>query len=128
MDLGVREIGDAADVVDVEVRDDDVADVLAPEAEPFDLSDRRFLVVEERPEEAAGRAYAMCRIVAVIQSVSAVDEKQAVVRLDEQHMADQSPSTPRMHRSTVEVVNLHEPSPASNSERPICVTRLAASK
>ena len=43
MDLGVREVGQAADVVQVEVRDDDVADVVTPEAELLDLVGGGFL-------------------------------------------------------------------------------------
>jgi|SRR5271166_938801 len=37
VDLGVREVGQTADVVEVEVGDDNVADIVTVEPEPFDL-------------------------------------------------------------------------------------------
>ena len=69
VNLGVRKVRDAADVVHVEMRDDDVADVCAGEPESLDLAQRRFVVVEHRFEEVArgsdrgrGRRSPACRI------------------------------------------------------------------
>lgn len=53
VDLGMREVGQAADVVQVEVRDHDVANIVAAEAELFDLVGGGFLGAEDGFEEAA---------------------------------------------------------------------------
>lgn len=105
--LGVGEIGDAADVVDVEVRDHDVADVVAAEAEPFQLTHGGFVMVEYRPDEPPHRPDAPGGVVAVTRAEAAVDEDQAVLRLRHQHVADRGWTPGRMHGSAVEVVNLH---------------------
>ena len=56
VDLGVREVGQTADVVQVEVCDDDVADIVTPEAELFDLVGRSFLMAEDGSEDVAQRS------------------------------------------------------------------------
>ena len=82
-------VRDAADVVHVEMCDDDVADVRAGEAESLDLAQRRLVVVEHRLEEVA-RGPDAGVVVTVVRPVSGVDENQAVVGLDEQYVADDS--------------------------------------
>ena len=56
VDLGVREVGQTADVVQVEVRDDDMADIVMPEAELLDLVGGGFLMAEDGSEEVAQRS------------------------------------------------------------------------
>ena len=56
MDLGAREVGQTADVIQVEVRDDDVADIVTPEAELLDLVGGGFFVAEDGSEEVAQRS------------------------------------------------------------------------
>ena len=46
-------------------------------------------------------------VVAVVRTVAGVDEHQAVVGLDEQHVADHWRCDVRVHRPAVEVVDLH---------------------
>ncbi len=130
VDLCVGKVGDAADVVHVEMRDDDVADIGAGEAEALHLAQRRLAVVEHRLEEVA-RGPDAGVVVAVVRPVSGVDENQAVVGLDEQYVTDDSRCYVRVHRPAVQMVDLHsspDPARASSSPRPICVTRLAESK
>ena len=83
MDLGIREVGDAADVVHVEMCDDDVANVIAAEAESLYLADRGFVLVEFWSEEMACRPHPPAGIVAVVRTMTGVDEHEAVVGLDE---------------------------------------------
>ncbi len=138
MDLRVRKIRCAADMVGVEMREDDVADVLAAEAESVELVCRRFGRDEHRPGEEPDRPHPSRRVGAVVQAEAGVDEDQTVVGFDEQDVTDAYRSTRRVHGAAVEVVDLHRPfcssrapaSPtrASTSPRPICVTRLAESK
>ena len=130
VDLRVGKVGDAADVVHVEMRDDDVADVVAGEPEPLDLAQRRFVVVEHRLEEVA-RGPDAGVVVTVVRPVSRVDENQAVVGLDEQHVTDDLGApygciVPQLRWWTFTVLPI--PTRASSSPRPICVTRLAESK
>jgi len=66
VDLGVREIGEAASVVMVEVREDDVPDVVAAETEPFDLASCGLGWVQRRSGEMAGRPDAPCRVCDVV--------------------------------------------------------------
>ena len=125
----MREVGDAADVVGVEMRDDDVANVLAAEAESLELVCSGFGRHEDRPGDEAHRAHPSRRVGAVVDPESGVDENQTVVGLDEQHVTDAVRRTRRVHRAAVEVVDLHcSPTRASSSPRPIWVTRLAESK
>jgi hypothetical protein len=56
MDLGVREVGQTADVVQVEVRDDEVADIVAAETELLDLVGGGFFVAEDGSQEVAQRS------------------------------------------------------------------------
>ena len=131
MNLGVRKIRDAADVVRVEVGENDVADVLAAEAELIELVGRGLGGDEHRPGDEPHRPDPFCRIGAVLEAEAGVDEDQAVVGLDQQNVADTVRGPRRVHRAAVEMMNLHcsvVPTRASTSPRPIWVTRLAESK
>ena len=87
MNLSVREIGDTADVVDVEMRRDDVADVVAGETKAFDLADGGLLDVETRPQQEARRTDP-ARFGAVRHTETRVDEHQATGTLDQQDVTD----------------------------------------
>jgi hypothetical protein len=124
-----RKIRDAADVIRVEVCDNDVADVLTAEAELFELVGRGLGRDEHRPGDEPHRPDPSWRIGAVVKAKPGVDEDQAVVGLDQQHMTNTVGSPRRMHGAAVEVMNPRcSPTRASTSPRPICVTRLAESK
>src|SRR5215510_10547644 len=69
VDLGVGEIGKAAGVVKVEVREDNVPDIVTAEAEPFDLACSGLCWVKGRPEQMAGRPDPPCRVCDVAQTV-----------------------------------------------------------
>ena len=129
VDLRMRKIRYAADMVRVEVRDHNVADVLKAEAELVDLVRRRFGGHQHGSGDEPDRPHSSRRIGAVVQAETGIDEDQPVVCLDEQHVTDTRGSAGKVHRAAVEVVNLHcSPTRASTSPRPICVTRLAESK
>src|SRR5215510_14172789 len=74
VDLGVREIGEAAGVVKVEVRENNVPDIVTAEAEPFDLACGGLCWVKCRPEEVADRPDSPCRVCDVVQTVPGVDQ------------------------------------------------------
>ena len=81
-------------MIEIEVGEDDVADVGRGEAEAFDLADRRLLHAQADVEHGAHRAgdarpRRAVGVVDVLQSVAGVDEHQPGVRLDEQAVADQ---------------------------------------
>jgi hypothetical protein len=107
MYLGVGKVGYAADVVAVEMRDDDVAHIVPAKAEPLDLMDGGFLTFEHRADEVSGRSHPPGGIVAVLRPEAGVDQYQTVAGLDEQHMAHHFAAPERVQGSAVEVVNLH---------------------
>jgi len=106
VDLGLGEIGEAPSVVYVEVRKDDVPDVVAAEAEPLDLAGSGLGGVQRRSDEVAHRPDATCRVCDVLQAVPGVDQDQAVAGLDEQDVGDDRESG-HAHCAAVEVVHLH---------------------
>ena len=131
MNLRVRKIRDAADVIRIEVRDDDVADVLVVEAELFELVGRRLGRDEHRPGDEPHRPDSFGRIGAVLEAEPGVDEDQAGVGLEQQDVTNTVGRPRRVHGAAVEVTNLHccvVPIRVSTSPRPIWVTRLAESK
>ena len=105
--LGLGEFGYAADVVAIEMRDDDVAHVVPSKTELLDLSDGGFLALQHWADEVSRRPHPLCGIAAVFRPEAGVDQDQTVVGLDEQHVAHH-PATPvGVQGSAVEVVNLH---------------------
>ena len=105
--LGTREIGDAADVVAVEMGDDDVAHVVTAKAKLLDLIDGGFRRVEHRADQVPRRSHPPGGIVAVLRPEAGVDQYQTVVGLDEQHVAHHLAAPERVQGSAVEVMNLH---------------------
>ena len=89
------------------MRDHDVANVLAAEAEPVELVCRGLGRCEHRPGDEAHRAHPSWWVGAVVDPEAGVDENQTVVGLDEQHMTDAVGRARRMHRAAVEMVDLH---------------------
>ncbi len=79
-------------MVGVQVGEDDVADVLAAEAESVELVCRGFGGTKLGPREEPDRPDPSLRVGAVVDAESGVDEDQAVVGLDQQDMthADRS--------------------------------------
>ena len=111
----VGKVGEPSGVIEVEVRDDDIAHVPPVEAEPFDVGERGLLALEPRagqaekkgPEPLSGAAN-------VVRAEARVDEHEAIGTLDEQAVRDEpfgreSPSEraprERTHGAAVEVVN-----------------------
>ncbi len=116
-------------MIGVQVGEDDVPNVVAAEAESVELVRRRLGGLEHGPGDEPDRSHPSLRVGAVVDSEAGVDEDQAVVGFDQQHMADALRPADRVHGAAVEMVNLHcSPAGASTSPRPICVTRLAESK
>ncbi len=109
MNLRVGEVGEAADVVDVEVRRDDVADVVASETELLHLAGGGLVDVERRPQQVTRGADAG-GIGAVLEAEAGVDEHQPVVGLDEQHVAHDGGAR-CVHGAAVEVMDLHAHDP-----------------
>ena len=107
MYLGVGEIRYAADVVAVEVRDDNMAHVVTAKTEPLDLVDGGFFTVEHRTDDASRRSHPLAGIIAVLRPEAGIDQYPTIVGLDEQHVAHQHSRPERVHGSAVEVVNLH---------------------
>ncbi len=79
VNLGVREVGQTADVVQVEVRDDDVADIVTREPELLDLVGGGFVVAEDGSEKVAQRSDPPGGFGAVVRAEAGVDQHQAAV-------------------------------------------------
>ena len=97
VDLRMRKIRYAADMVRVEVRDHNVADVLTAEAELVDLVRRRFGGHQHGSGDEPDRPHSSRRIGAVVQAETGIDEDQPVVCLDEQHVTDTRGSAGNVH-------------------------------
>lgn len=78
----VREVGEAADVVGVEVGDDDMPYVVTSETEPFDLTGGCLRRIEYGPHDVPYRTYPALGVGDVAETIAGVDEDQAVVGLD----------------------------------------------
>lgn len=96
VDLGVREVGQTADVVEVEVGDDNVTDIVAVEPEPFDLVRGRLAGQQLGPADVPERADP-AGVFTILESKAGIDQHQATMRMvgfNEQHMAnDLAPGT-----------------------------------
>ncbi len=128
VDLGRREVRQAAGVVEVEVGHDDVLDIRRIEAERAHLRDRCLAQLEPRAHHPVERRAAPGRRVYVGRAEAGVHERQPVGALDQQHMtddarvvADDVASSDRAHRPTVEVVDSpgrHGPHRMANGATP----------
>ena len=83
----MRKIRCTADMVGVQMGEDDVAHVLAAESEPVELVCRGLGGDEYRPGEEPNRPHPSLRIGAVVDAEAGVDENQAVVCFEQQDMA-----------------------------------------
>lgn len=111
----VGEIREASGVVEVEVRDDDVAHVSPIEAEAFDVGERGLLEVEPRARHAEEESpEALSWRADVVRAEARVDQHEAVGALDEQAVRDEPlgrerpperAARERAHGAAVEVVN-----------------------
>src|ERR1700752_149003 len=101
-------------MVNVEVCDDDVAHVVSPEAESFDLVSGGFHVVEHWSDDGAGRTNTLWRGEKIGWAEAGVDKDQTVVGFDEQHVAHQR-SGRHLHGAAVEVVNFHDATPSPSA-------------
>ena len=120
MDLGVREVGDAAGVIEVEMRGDDVADVGRVVAQRLDLANRGLTLLADRGDQRAEGLAEPLGVCVVAQAEAGVDQDQLAARLDQQAMGDdrrplqQSAAArhqtrpPRAHRSAIEVLDLDD--------------------
>ena len=101
-------------MVEVEMRDDDVAHVGATEAQALDLPGRGLGFVKSGVQQRPGRADpAVVR--AVGQPVAGVDQHQSDVGFAEQDVTDQPPDERWCHRAAVEVVHPHAVQPPTPS-------------
>ena len=76
-------------MVEVEVREDDVRDILCAISEPFDLSERRLLLIESRAAQHVEeeRAQSSSWMSDVLHAVPGVDENEPLAELDQQAVA-----------------------------------------
>ena len=65
------------------MRDDDVANIVTPEAESLDLVGRGFVMAEDGSEEVAQRSEPPGGVRAVVRAEPGVDQYQAAVGFDE---------------------------------------------
>ncbi len=117
VDLGAREVRQPARVVDVEVGEDDVADVSRVEACGLDLGEGDLAGLKLRAGEGEERTGELSWVLQVPGPEAGIDEHEAIGGLDEQHVADdpsrlkpaavaidQAPA-PRTHRPAVQMVD-----------------------
>jgi hypothetical protein len=134
MDGGVREVLKAAGMVEVEMGQDDVADVAVVEAERLDLAVRGLLLAQPNVEHRSHRAGDPRRmtvgVIDVAQAVTRVDQHQPVrIGLDQQAMADEAPGQPdtapveqgaaeRAIGAAIEMMDAHrDPFPSVNERK-----------
>src|SRR4051812_42608497 len=118
MDLRFGEVRDAAGVIEVEVRGEDVADIGRVMAECLDLPDSRLALLADRRGHGPEWPAEAIRIGAVAETESGVDQDQLPSGLDQQAVGDdlrclqqaalagEQTGAPRAHRSAVEVLDL----------------------
>jgi hypothetical protein len=103
---GLREVTDTADVVEVQVGQDDVLHISRVEAEAFNAGDRRVGVVpiglEHMPDHSEP-----AKIGQVVAAEAGVDEHQSVRRLDEQDVGDEGTQPMGTHEGADEVMHTH---------------------
>ncbi len=87
MHLGIREVGQAAGMVQVQVGHHDMTHVGGLEAECLHLMQRRLLHAQCRPRQRAEAGAEMARVAHVGAAQAGVDQHQAVGALDQQAVA-----------------------------------------
>lgn len=116
MDGGLGEVGEAADVVEVHVSQDDVLHVGRCEAARLDLTDRGLGAVTVRPHQESGDSHPL-RVGEVVPAETAVDEHEPVRRLAQEDVADDLRHRGWVQRSAVEVMNTHGHDPVGVVDR-----------
>lgn len=121
MNLGSGEIVEAARMIEVEMREDDMAHVARLEAEPFNLTDCRHLFPEFGTDELEEKAaQSALRIGNVAEAEARIDEHETASGFDEQTVARQMPAADdrfgsvvhelapeRTSRDAVQMMNAH---------------------
>ena len=94
VDLRVRKVGQAACVIEIEVRDDDVAQIRGRKAERLDLRERGLRAIERRADEPAEHRRQLRAALDVARAEPGVDEHEPVARgFDQQTMRDHPAAT-----------------------------------
>ena len=103
VDAGAREIVEAAGLVEIQVREHDVAHVVGAEAHRFDLAHRRHLGAQVRCEQAArsGRE-APLGIHDIAHAQARIDEQQAFAGFDREAMAHAAPAREHAARGAID--------------------------
>lgn len=109
VDLGVREIGKAASVVEMEVGHHDVLDRFGLVPQARELADSGVLGIvreaQDPPEEADQRPWGQ----KVVEAQARIDEDESLVGVDEQARRAHVPAwVPGSHRRAIEYPNAHE--------------------
>src|SRR5690606_23895720 len=132
VDGGVREVVEAAGVVEIEVRQHDVTDVARAEAEALDLPHRRHLFAELRAHEPQEHlAQATARIQDVEAAEAGIDQHERIRGLDEDAVTRELAALEERRgaivhqfaaewtgRDAIEMVHAHGRSPASDEPAP----------
>lgn len=117
VNLGVGKVRQAAGVIEVEVRRDDVADVGGVEAPFADLGYGRLGGFNARANDGPERLAELARVARVVEAEAGVDEHQPFSSLDEEAVTDkpcagqpaaltgEQTRPARAHRAAVQVVN-----------------------
>ena len=87
MHLGLGEVWQATGVIGVKVGGDDLANVAGREAKAFDLPQGRLADLGSRAHDREERPE-LARIARVLGAEAGIEQDQAVVRLDQQAVAD----------------------------------------
>lgn len=121
MDRCLREILDPAGVIEVKMREDDVANVLGLEPLRFDLAPGRIVVPqldavgdEEKPAQALPHAVNVAQTEALVDQHEArhrcLDKQAVAYKLAQSRLARPAvhqPSAQGTHRSAIEVMDAH---------------------
>ena len=121
VESGFWEVTQTTRMIDVEVRDENVADVIGGKTEPLHLTESRFIRRKSRSHHPyEGCSQSSRRVLEVIEPDTRVDEDQALFSLDEQAMAGHFGLLPLpgpdqrsavwAHGAAVEMVCFHRPS------------------
>jgi hypothetical protein len=88
VNLRVGKVREAAGVVEVEVRGNDVAHITGLEAERLDLRERGLGRIETGADECSDGSAKLARPIYVVNAEAGVDEDQPLGALDQQAVAD----------------------------------------
>jgi len=110
MNRSTREVSQGADVIHVEMRDDDVPHVVLGEPEPSGLPCRGLLRAEHGPDDVPEPPEAARQAGDVLQPEAGVDQNQAGVGFEQEDMGHQRRDSGHAHGSAVEVMGFHRDS------------------